>query len=52
VAPQKVALLKRVLHKNGWRFIVAEWQTLIPSVSCGCEMVFEEEVFLLYLSGN
>ena len=32
-----------------WRFIAAEWQTLVPSASCGFEMVFEGEVFHLKL---
>ena len=32
-----------------WRFIAVEWQTLDPSVSCGFEMVFEEEDFHLTL---
>jgi hypothetical protein len=40
---------QRLLQARLWRFIAAEWQMLVPSVSCGCEMVFEEEIFLLTL---
>jgi hypothetical protein len=41
--------VQRFPQASLWRFTAAEWQTLVPSVSCSFEMVFEEEVFHLTL---